>query len=172
MQEHTRKRILLISGLIIAILLGAWWYSGFSLEFMRFFAAEPGPTDSEPSPSTAPAGCYYQQVQCIQAPCNPVLVCPSPGEGQVKCDPPTQTVKVGVPAVLTQVGGDGLYDWFSPDGTPAVGSTFSGGTGVGRPGVYSVSYATPGTKIVTVQANQAGSSTIEDSVACTVIVTP
>jgi hypothetical protein len=26
----------------------------------------------------APTGCYYQQVQCIQAPCNPVLVCASP----------------------------------------------------------------------------------------------
>lgn len=27
---------------------------------------------------TPPAGCTYQQVQCIQAPCNPILVCPSP----------------------------------------------------------------------------------------------
>ncbi|MCC6404904.1 MAG: hypothetical protein IT405_00770 [Candidatus Yanofskybacteria bacterium] len=27
---------------------------------------------------TPPPGCYYQQVQCIQAPCNPVLVCPTP----------------------------------------------------------------------------------------------
>lgn len=23
-------------------------------------------------------GCYYQQVQCIRAPCDPVLVCPTP----------------------------------------------------------------------------------------------
>ena len=32
-----------------------------------------------PSVSTqppAPPGCYYQQVQCVQAPCEPVLVCP------------------------------------------------------------------------------------------------
>ncbi|MBT3249323.1 MAG: hypothetical protein HN846_01055 [Candidatus Pacebacteria bacterium] len=34
-----------------------------------------------PSPSIAPSppsGCYYQQVQCFQAPCDPILVCPSP----------------------------------------------------------------------------------------------
>lgn len=27
-------------------------------------------------PLVLPSGCYYQQVECIQAPCNPVLVCP------------------------------------------------------------------------------------------------
>jgi hypothetical protein len=26
---------------------------------------------------TPPAGCYYQQVQCVQAPCYPILVCPT-----------------------------------------------------------------------------------------------
>lgn len=31
-----------------------------------------------PTP-TPPVGCYYQQVQCVNAPCNPVLVCPTPG---------------------------------------------------------------------------------------------
>lgn len=32
-----------------------------------------------PTPTpTPPTGCYYQQVQCIQAPCLPVLVCPTP----------------------------------------------------------------------------------------------
>lgn len=31
-----------------------------------------------PTPTpTPPAGCHYQQVQCIQAPCDPVLVCPT-----------------------------------------------------------------------------------------------
>ncbi len=29
-----------------------------------------------PTP-TPPVGCFYQQVQCIQAPCNPILVCPT-----------------------------------------------------------------------------------------------
>lgn len=31
-----------------------------------------------PSKMCAPSGCYYQQVQCITAPCNPILVCPTP----------------------------------------------------------------------------------------------
>ncbi len=29
------------------------------------------------TPPAPPTGCYYQNVQCIQAPCNPVLVCSS-----------------------------------------------------------------------------------------------
>lgn len=29
------------------------------------------------TPPTPPDGCYYQNVKCIQAPCNPVLVCNS-----------------------------------------------------------------------------------------------
>lgn len=33
----------------------------------------------------APAGCYYKQVQCVQAPCNPILVCPTPTPGQNSC---------------------------------------------------------------------------------------
>jgi hypothetical protein len=36
--------------------------------------SKPSPT---PSPSIPP-GCYYQQVTCFQAPCDPILVCPSP----------------------------------------------------------------------------------------------
>lgn len=38
----------------------------------------------------APAGCYYQQVQCIQAPCPPVLVCPDEAK-PVESTPPTNT---------------------------------------------------------------------------------
>ncbi len=30
-----------------------------------------------PAYKRIPAGCYYQQVQCVQAPCDPILVCPS-----------------------------------------------------------------------------------------------
>lgn len=30
-----------------------------------------------PTPKPSP-GCYYQNVQCIQAPCDPILVCPTP----------------------------------------------------------------------------------------------
>lgn len=31
--------------------------------------------------SVPPSGCYYLQVQCVRAPCNPVLVCPTPPYG-------------------------------------------------------------------------------------------
>jgi hypothetical protein len=41
-------------------------------------------SDTYPTPSPwgyietpAPSGCYYKQIQCIRAPCNPILVCPS-----------------------------------------------------------------------------------------------
>lgn len=34
-----------------------------------------GTTIPRPSASPLPSGCYYQQVKCFQAPCNPILVC-------------------------------------------------------------------------------------------------
>jgi hypothetical protein len=40
--------------------------------FMRFLKEKL----IKPTP-TPPTGCYYKQVQCIQAPCNPILICPS-----------------------------------------------------------------------------------------------
>jgi hypothetical protein len=46
MTSRTRQTILLILGILVIGLLAAWWYSGFSLEFMRFFASEPTPTVS------------------------------------------------------------------------------------------------------------------------------
>jgi hypothetical protein len=36
-----------------------------------------GSTKPRPTPSPRP-GCYYKQVECIQAPCDPILVCPTP----------------------------------------------------------------------------------------------
>ena len=46
----------------------------------------------KPSSTPLPSGCYYQEVQCIQAPCEPILVCPSPAPSgcyyeQYKCKP-------------------------------------------------------------------------------------
>lgn len=38
------------------------------------------PTKSVLSP-TPPPGCFYKQVQCVQAPCNPLLVCPTATKG-------------------------------------------------------------------------------------------
>lgn len=38
----------------------------------------PTPTPKPTATPTPPVGCYYQDVQCIKAPCNPVLVCPVP----------------------------------------------------------------------------------------------
>lgn len=37
-----------------------------------------GPTITRTPTPTPPVGCYYQQVQCIQAPCDPVLICRTP----------------------------------------------------------------------------------------------
>jgi hypothetical protein len=36
------------------------------------------PSDCKPSPTPLPSGCYYQRVQCVRAPCEPVLICKSP----------------------------------------------------------------------------------------------
>lgn len=92
---NTRQTILVSVAILLVGAVAVWWYLGFSLGFMRFFASEPltreGPGDGSPTTSPSrivraspPPGCYYQDVQCldnsttgIRAPCDPVLVCPS-----------------------------------------------------------------------------------------------
>lgn len=70
------------------------------------------------------------------------------------CAPVSQTVIVGQSAAITATGGTGSFAWTAPGGTP--------GSATGSP--FSVSYATPGFKTVTVASggNQA---------ACVVTVT-
>lgn len=53
------------------------------------FAACPNEIYASPLPSVSPEpppGCYLQQVECVQAPCPPILVCPTPTPSPV---PPT-----------------------------------------------------------------------------------
>jgi hypothetical protein len=46
----------------------------------------------KPSPSPIPSGCYYQQVKCVRAPCNPILVCaPAPSPRIIRTPRPTPT---------------------------------------------------------------------------------
>ena len=48
----------------------------------------PGCKTLIPTPtSVPPPGCFYQQVQCVQAPCNPVLICPDPPPTNPTCIP-------------------------------------------------------------------------------------
>ncbi len=91
----------------------------------------------------------------------------------VACSPATQTVKVGAQATVTASIGAGLYTWYAPEGTPP------GADDGSVPGArFSVSYAVPGTKKVTVQSPRVvngvndPANPIIDNVACTVIVTP
>lgn len=50
--------IILVGVLIIVGLFGGAWY-----------------TKTIQIPNLPPPGCHYQQVECFQAPCNPILVC-------------------------------------------------------------------------------------------------
>jgi hypothetical protein len=69
------------------------------------------------------------------------------------CAPPTQTVSIGAPAAMSATGGTGTYSWSAPGGsTPA-------GTGA----AFSTSYATAGTRTVTVTSGT-------QTASCTVIV--
>lgn len=70
---------------------------------MKFFAAEPTPTDS---PRVGP---------------------PLYPAGPVTCAPGTQTVHIGQKATISAVGGDARYEWFSPEGVPT-GSGPNGAT--------------------------------------------
>jgi hypothetical protein len=137
----TTRRIVL--GSIAVLLIGgiaAWWFSGFSLEFMRFFAAEETPPFTlTPSPTpTIGADLGIPEI--------------------VTCAPLRQTVAVDEPAAVTAAGGGGPYEWFAPNGT-------INGSG----SQITVTYTTVGTKKVTVQTTRANSTEV-DSVACTVVV--
>jgi len=130
MSGNTRTTILATVVVVLLLALGAWWYLGFSLDFMRFFAATPG------------------------------YLGPPDRTTIVSCSPVTQTVQVGVAAHLTTTAGFPNATWYAPEGSPATGQGLS----------FSVSYATAGTKKVTVQSQRLGDAIYVDSVACTVVV--
>jgi hypothetical protein len=137
---NTRQTILVSLAILLVGAVAVWWYLGFTLDFMRFFAAEPGVTDTSASPSASPAGGV-----------------------RVTCAPATQTVDVGASATLNAAEGSGTYTWFAPEGIAAVNNQSGSDT-------FGVAYQTPGIKKVTVQSPRGGNSTNVDSVACTVIV--
>ncbi len=144
MQLPQKSTVLTVGAIIIFVLLAVWWYFGFTLDFMRFFAAEPGVTG--PSTTTMP-----------------------PQSDTVQCSPATQTVAVGAAAVVSASGGAGGYQWSAPGGVFAQPQDANAPTSQ-----ISVTYDATGTKKVTVQANRAAqpgdATTYIDSVACTVIV--
>lgn len=138
---NTRQIILVALGILLVGAVAVWWYLGFSLSFMRFFAAEPGVTG--PADGT--------------------------GQAMVACSPAVQTMTANSGgAQLTAVGGAGGYQWFAPDGIIATDDSSGGSAPTAQ---FLVGYTTPGTKKVTVLARRGDGSANVDSVACTVIVT-
>ncbi len=97
--QSSRITILSVIAIILLILLGVWWYFGFSIGFMRFFAAELTPT---PTSSATPSA-----------------------SAMVTCSPASQTIAVGQPATLAATGGAGQYSWYAPQGSPVSQETGS-----------------------------------------------
>lgn len=163
MESGSKKRLLVFVAILV-VLLGGWWYLGFSFDVSRFFAAEP------------------TSVPLVTATMPPQPTIPPIPAGAVRCAPATQTVKVGAKATLTATGGDGLYLWGALNATAESAKEISNATGVSMIGdattPFTISYATPGTKKVLVDGTRSNTgpqdpnSGYGDSVACTVIVTP
>lgn len=128
---NTRQTIFVSVFVILLILLGAWWYFGFSLDFMRFFAAEPlrSPAAQPPRQTVGPET-------------------PVPPAGSVGCLVITRSVGVGSNVIVNASGGNGTYSWFAPEGTPSTGT---GAT-------FTTSYAVPGRKQITVQGGRTSAS--------------
>lgn len=80
-------------------------------------SAGPSPTSTKPISPTVPAGCYYKQVQCTRAPCDPVLVCPTPTNAAVA----TATIVPTATPVNTAL--DALKQKFITDESSIVAST-------------------------------------------------
>jgi len=114
------------------------------------------PTPTKTATPTPPPGCFYQEVQCIQAPCEPVLVCPSvtPTPGDLVCAPASQTIPVGGEASLQAQGG-GPYTWLAPGGTIVSADEDRGDR-------VKVAYQTAGTYTVSVRSSGRSAS-------CTVV---
>ncbi len=55
MSGNIRTTILASVIVVLLLALGAWWYFGFSLDFMKFFAAEPSVTPGISMVSCLPA---------------------------------------------------------------------------------------------------------------------
>lgn len=141
MPSPSQQKLLTLGTIIIGLAFGAWWYAGFSLEFMRFFAAEPEAIESpvgtsEPSPTS------------------------TVGESTIHCSPATQTATVGSSVEIVATG-KGPFEWLAPEavftGEPASAAV--------------ISYATPGTKIIVVQSLRDDGSDGVDSAYCAVVVT-
>ncbi len=89
---HKNKLVLLIALVIVAV---------FGYKLAVSYMAEPAgineltaTVSKNPAPTRVgmprPTGgdtCYYMDVQCVQAPCNPVLVCPNPSSTPVPSAP-------------------------------------------------------------------------------------
>jgi hypothetical protein len=81
---------------------------------------------------------------------------PPPQQTQaLTCNPATQSVAIGQTAQFTAGGGTGTYSWAAPGGSPSAGNT----------NAFNASYATSGTKTVTLTSGG-------QTVTCTVFVAP
>lgn len=142
MSASRRITILSVTLFILLALLGVWWFFGFSLDFMQFFAVEILPT---PIPSTASS--------------TTMAVSPS----QVVCSPVTQTVAVGQSANLTAQGGIGDYTWFAPEGILSIAESSAAIVSYSSKGIKKVT-------VQRARMINGAVSQFIDSVACTVIV--
>ncbi|MCL5667249.1 MAG: hypothetical protein M1383_05780 [Patescibacteria group bacterium] len=84
----------------------------------------------------------------------PTVTITEPVEPEVYCSPLTQTVSIGQQAYLSASGGNGSFAWEAPGGSPDDGFNSS----------FSTSYASSGTKSVTVRSGGR-------SATCSVVVT-
>ena len=168
---NTRKTIFVSVVVLLLIGLGAWWYLGFSLDFMRFFAAEPGVPDATRTPATSdpiniargpvPKGCTLQQIQCIQAPCDPIIQCE-----RVACAAQSASVTVGSNITIKAYGGTGGYTFTAPEGEVSLNNTPGGSDSVAE-----VRYEIPGIKQVLVTSTRATDTTLTDVAACPITIT-
>ncbi len=66
----------------------------------------------------APSGCYYKQVQCVRAPCDPILVCasPTPTSSPTTCSEGITSLKISSRCGVT---GFSSYEFLCESGKTA-----------------------------------------------------
>jgi hypothetical protein len=146
---NTRKILFALIIALFLLLLGAWWYFGFTLDFMRFFAAEPGVSNQIP-------------VECTMS--GTVVTCQ-----RVACIAEQTTTQIGVTVNVRAFGGIGGYTFTAPGGLITTNGSVDGNNVVDG---ATVRYDLAGLKQVLVTSRRASNEALTDVASCPITVIP
>ncbi len=80
--HNWQNRVFIAVALVLTVGLGIWSLSRSLFAPVDINLVGTGKPAVSDIRKEVPPGCYYKQVQCIQEPCNPMLICDTPTPSQ------------------------------------------------------------------------------------------